>query len=168
MLLSKYFLSLQYYGIKTFWHGIHRSVLSRLTVAKAPTYVIRFAFDSPTFNHHRKRFCGDDIKTGVAHADDISYLWHAFYSWKLDRSSEEYKTACRMVNLFVNFARSTKLDMLQVKCEDHEAETLMWKPLDVSDPYEALNITGSLEIKTLPEKKDIIVWDTLYEEDKLF
>lgn len=47
---------------KLFWHGLHRTILSRLQNAKdAATYVYRFNFDSPTFNHFKLLFCGKGI-----------------------------------------------------------------------------------------------------------
>ncbi|XP_073820388.1 uncharacterized protein [Musca autumnalis] len=156
-----------YSGIKMFWHGIHRSILSRLKHSTGPTYLYRFGFDSPTFNHHRKRFCGDDIKTGVAHADDISYLWHAFYSWKLERDTKEYQTIQKLVKIFVDFAKSNKLDEFELHGLPTENVLIKWKPVQATDPYEALNIDDIVEFKLIPEKKDLMVWDTIYQPDQL-
>ncbi|XP_075147107.1 uncharacterized protein LOC142221315 [Haematobia irritans] len=159
---------IHYYGIKLFWHAVHRSVLSRLATARGPTYLFRFAYDSPTFNHHRKRFCGTDVKKGVAHADDISYLWYAIYSWKLDKNSMEYKTIRRMIKIFVNFAKSSQTNIQNIELDDDGASSINWKPLQQSDPFEVLNLDETLEIKTQPEKKDFLVWDELYEKDQLY
>uniref|UniRef100_A0A454A0Q8 carboxylesterase n=1 Tax=Stomoxys calcitrans TaxID=35570 RepID=A0A454A0Q8_STOCA len=154
-----------YYTIKLFWHGIHRSVLSRLAYANAPTYLYRFAFDSPTFNHHRRRFCEQDVESGVAHADDISYLWYAYYSWKLNKNSKEYQIITNMIRLFVNFAKNSQLDVQRVETEK---EVLNWRPLDKADPYEVLDLEDEFVIKTQKEKDDLLLWDELYEKNKLF
>ncbi|XP_061395058.1 uncharacterized protein LOC133330663 [Musca vetustissima] len=157
-----------YSGIKMFWHGVHRSILARLKHSTGPTYLYRFAFDSPTFNHHRKRFCGNDIKNGVAHADDISYLWYAFYAWKLDTNTKEYQTLQRMVKIFVDFAKSSTLNNEFELCGLANVDkTIQWKPLKATDPYEALNIDEKLELKTIPEKNDLLLWDSIYEADQL-
>ncbi|KAI8129145.1 Esterase B1 [Lucilia cuprina] len=152
---------LDFYGFKAFWHGFHRSLLSRLAYAKAPTYLYRFAFDSPTFNHHRKRFCGDDLKTGVAHADDVSYLWYGFYAWKLDKSSKEYKTIERMIDICTSFAKTSNPNCASTK-------NITWLPLAYNEANLALNISDDLSFEIIPEKEKFVVWDSLYEANKLF
>nr|XP_013115961.1 unnamed protein product [Stomoxys calcitrans] len=153
-----------YYTIKLFWHGIHRSIQSRLAYANAPTYQYRFAFDSPTFNHHRRRYCDKDLKSGVAHADDVSYLWYAIYLWKLDKKSKEYQIITKMVKLLVNFAKNSQMDVQRLETEGGD---LNWRPLDKANPYEILDLENDFQIKTQKEKADLLIWDELYEKNKI-
>jgi len=66
----KIFRLFQYASYKVFWHPILKTVKSRLSSSRAPTYLYRFDFDSPTFNHQRLKYCGDKLR-GVAHVDDF-------------------------------------------------------------------------------------------------
>lgn len=154
--------------MKAFWHGIHRSLLSRLAYSSAPTYLYRFTFDSPTFNHLRRKFCGDDMKSGVSHADDICYIWYSDYSWKLDKSTEEFKTIKKMVGIFVNFASNSNVDTQRILTDDGTSAPLIWQPLETSNPHKALNIGKVLEFTTIPEKNELLIWDSMYERDELF
>lgn len=61
------FTYLQMIGDNWFWHGIHRTVCSRLANEKqnakaAPTYLYRFDFDSQVQNHSKFLFAGKGIK----------------------------------------------------------------------------------------------------------
>ena len=136
-------------------------MLSRLAYAKAATYFYRFAFDSPTFNHHRKRFCGEDIKTGVAHADDISYIWYGTYAWKLDKSSKEYKTIERMIGLLTSFAKTSNPNCKAI-------ENVSWLPLAHNEANLALQIADDLKFEIISEKEKFIVWDSLYNQNELY
>lgn len=96
-MLGKYF---EFITDKMFWHGLHRTCLSRVTVsasAAAPTYLYRFNFDSRTFNHYKNIMVGGSHVRGTCHADDLSYLWKNDLVKDIDRSSLEYKTIERMV-----------------------------------------------------------------------
>uniref|UniRef100_A0A1I8M3G1 carboxylesterase n=1 Tax=Musca domestica TaxID=7370 RepID=A0A1I8M3G1_MUSDO len=153
---------IHYYGIRDFWHGLHRSLLSRLSYATAPTYLYRFAFDSPTFNHYRKKQTNGEILTGVAHADDLSYIWYGDHSWKLDKCSPEYKTIERMVNLFIDFASNRDYNYQFVYDDECKRYPFIWWPLKSTDPYLALNIGETMQIIEIPEKKDLQIWDSMY------
>lgn len=130
--------------------------------SSAPTYQYIFDFDSPTFNHHRKMFCGEDIKTGVAHADDLSYIWYAFYSWKLDKESREYLTINRMVKMWTNFAKTSNPN-----CEFTKNST--WITLKDSSSNHWLRIADELRFEKMPEefKNKLDVWNSLYGNDLL-
>lgn len=149
------------YSYKIFWHGIHRTLLARLAYAKAPTYYYRFDFDSPKFNFYRQKFCGDDIKEGVAHADELSYLFRNVNSWKLDKSSGEYRTIQRLVDLFTAFAASSNPN-----CK--EISHLQWEPSTNDQPQRVLNISNDVEIVDLPEFEKLKVWDTVYKPEDLY
>lgn len=50
-------------GDKLFWHGIHRTILSRQSFPDAgPTYLMRFNFDSDVMNIARHLFAGKNVK----------------------------------------------------------------------------------------------------------
>lgn len=43
------------------WHGVHRTILSRLSSARpGETYLYRFNFDSPSLNHARLLCAGKE------------------------------------------------------------------------------------------------------------
>ncbi|XP_037812855.1 esterase B1 [Lucilia sericata] len=88
---------------KCFWHGIHRTLLSRRQYATAPTYLYRFDFDSKHFNLMRIITCGRKVR-GTCHADDLSYLFYNAGAKKLKYRTAEYTTIRRMVAILVKFA----------------------------------------------------------------
>nr|AID61336.1 esterase [Calliphora stygia] len=88
---------------KFFWHGIHRTLLSRRQYATAPTYLYRFDFDSKHFNLMRIITCGRKVR-GTCHADDLSYLFYNAGAKKLKYRTAEYTTIRRMVAILVKFA----------------------------------------------------------------
>ncbi|EDV93363.1 GH19267 [Drosophila grimshawi] len=153
---------LDYYSYKIFWHGFQRTLQARLAYAnKAPTYFYRFDFDSPDFNFFRQKFCGDEIKQGVAHADDLSYLFRNSQSWKLDKSSGEYRTIQRMVDIWTSFAATSNPN-----CD--ETAHLNWKPAQQEQPQRVLNISNEIEIIDLPEHEKLQTWDSLYKKEHLY
>ncbi|XP_037945477.1 esterase B1 [Teleopsis dalmanni] len=115
---------------KYFWHGIHRTVLSRVHNATAPTYLYRFDFDSKHHNLMRIIFCGRKVR-GTCHADDLVYLFFNAASKKQKLCSAEYKTIRRMVSILVQFA----------ECADPNLPTE--KQYTSTSTYTA-NTTGSL------------------------
>ncbi|XP_013116071.2 esterase B1 [Stomoxys calcitrans] len=153
---------LDYCSFHSFWHGLHRVVLSRLRHAKAPTFQYLFDFDSPTFNHHRKMFCGNDIEKGVAHADDLGYIFYSYHSWKLDRTSDEFLTIQRMVDIWTGFAKTSNPNCKHTK----DAE---WKPLSETNLHHWFKISNDLAFEEMPAefKQKLQVWNDLYGEDLL-
>ncbi|KAH8250292.1 hypothetical protein KR026_010217, partial [Drosophila bipectinata] len=158
---SKLFMNiLDYYSYKIFWHGFNRTLNARLAYAKAPTYFYRFDFDSPTFNFYRTKFCGDNIKTGVAHADDLSYLWRNAASWKLEKSSKEYQTIQRMIGIWTAFAASSNPNCPEIG-------EVIWKPSTKENPKLVLNISDEVKVIDLPEYEKLQVWDGIYKPEQL-
>ncbi|KAL7728245.1 hypothetical protein ACLKA6_007351 [Drosophila palustris] len=151
---------LDYYSYKIFWHGIYRTLYARLAYSKAPTYFYRFDFDSFDFCFYRKKFCGDDIKTGVAHADDLNYLFRNSGSWKLDKSSGEYQTIQRMVGIWTAFATNSNPNCAEI---GH----LKWEPSTKDQTQRVLNISNEVKIIELPEHEKLLVWDSLYKPQDL-
>ncbi|XP_051862785.1 uncharacterized protein LOC127565909 [Drosophila albomicans] len=159
---SKHLMTfLDYYSHKIFWHGMHRTLKARLAYSKAPTYYYRFDFDSPDFNFYRKKFCGDDIKSGVSHADELSYLFRNSQCWKLEKTSGEYLTIQRLVGMWTSFASNSNPN-----CE--EIKHLIWEPSTKDQLQRVINISNEVTIIDLPEYEKLLVWDTLYKPEALF
>ncbi|XP_075145140.1 esterase B1-like [Haematobia irritans] len=153
---------LDYCSFHSIWHGLHRLVISRQRYAKAHTYQYLFDFDSPTFNHHRKMFCGSDIEKGVAHADDLGYIFHSYHSWKLDRNTNEFLTIQRMVDMWTSFAKNSNPN-----CE-HTKES-EWKTLKETNANKWLRISNDLQFEEMSEEFNhkLDVWNGLYGEHLL-
>ncbi|KAH8250012.1 hypothetical protein KR026_003606, partial [Drosophila bipectinata] len=148
----------EYASYKVFWLPILRVVRSRLKSSKAPTYLYRFDFDSPTFNHQRLLYCGDKLR-GVAHVDDHSYLWYGKFSWKLDRNTPEFLTIERMIDMLFNFASVGNPNCDQIK--EQLPRTKEWKPLDRNSTLECLNLSDSIKLVELPELQKLKVWESV-------
>ncbi|XP_004518268.1 esterase B1 isoform X2 [Ceratitis capitata] len=151
---------LHLFSHKLFWHGLHRVALARTKYATANTYLYRFDFDSPTFNHHRLRFCGDDCVNGVAHGDDLSYLFYLKESSKLEKDSDEYLTIQRMISMWANFAK-----LADPNCP--EIRPNIWRPIESANPDLGLNISHTVKVMQIPEATKMQTWDSLYEKNLL-
>lgn len=139
---------------------MHRTIQSRLNYSSSPIYLYRFDFDSLYFNHVRILYCGPDVR-GVCHADDLSYLFLNIMSDNLDKSSEEYKTIERMITIWTKFA-------LDSNPNHNILNTEYWTPVDKNlIPYKCLNISNEMKMIDLPEMEKLLVWDSIYEKDKL-
>uniref|UniRef100_A0A0K8VMT6 carboxylesterase n=2 Tax=Bactrocera latifrons TaxID=174628 RepID=A0A0K8VMT6_BACLA len=146
---------------KMFWHGVHRIALARTKYATANTYLYRFDFDSPTFNHHRLRFCGDDCVKGAAHGDDLSYLFYLKESKKLEENTPEYATIQRMIGIWTSFAK-----LGNPNCP--EIAPNVWLPIEKTNPDFGLNISQTLEVMQIPEAPKMKAWDSLYDMPLLY
>ncbi|CAD7078545.1 unnamed protein product [Hermetia illucens] len=142
---------------KYFWHGLHRTLLSRAKYAKAPTFLYRFDFDSPTFNHARIICCGKR-RRGVSHADDLSYLFYNAIAHDLRPGSAEYKTIKSLVGMWTQFAETGDPNIESVT-------TNAWQPIRNDETFKCLNISYKISFIDLPESKSLEVWDSLYEDD---
>ncbi|SPP84097.1 esterase B1-like isoform X1 [Drosophila guanche] len=151
----------EYASYKVFWLPILRVIRSRLrqTCSCAPTYLYRFDFDSPTFNHQRIKYVGDKLR-GVAHVDDHSYLWFGSFAWKLDKHTPEYLTIERMIDIVTSFARSSNPNCPKVA--EQLPRTKEWLPLDSrQSTVECLNISDSIKMIELPELQKLSVWESI-------
>lgn len=99
-----------------------------------------------------------DINKGVAHADDLSYIFYAYYSWKLEKDSKEYLTIQRMIKMWTNFARTSNPNCEYTK----ESE---WKSVEESDANKWMRIGEELKFEEMPDefKKKLHFWVGLYE-----
>ncbi|XP_017013134.2 esterase B1-like [Drosophila takahashii] len=157
------FQALNIFSHRQVWHDVHRFVRARQTYAPTtPTYLYRFDFDSPHFNQFRRLVCGDRIR-GVAHGDDLSYLFYNVIATKQKKSSMEYQTIKRMVGMWTSFASSGNPN-----CP--ELGTAKWDPIRVmeNDVEQCFNISHELEMRELPEADSLAVWDTFYFKENLF
>lgn len=83
---------------KLFWHGLHRTIYSRINSKKASkTYVYHFTVDSATYNHYRIYFCDKNVR-GTAHADDLSYIFKNLFSKVPPKDTFEYRVMMNMVS----------------------------------------------------------------------
>ncbi|XP_070073704.1 esterase B1-like [Drosophila takahashii] len=148
----------EYASYKVFWHPILKTLKSRLSSSRAPTYLYRFDFDSPTFNHQRLKYCGDKLR-GVAHVDDHSYLWYGDFSWKLDKHTPEFVTIERMIDMVTSFARTSNPNCKHIK--DQLPRAKEWKPLSSNSVLECLNISENIRLIELPELQKLRVWESV-------
>lgn len=115
----------------------------------------RFDFDSPTSNLMRLELCGNDIKRGVCHADELGYM---FPRQGVELSTAGQWTVHRMVGILTTFARTGNPNCVETEIE-------LWPPVDRKDPYKVMNIGQKLEVQSQPEKEGIKVWNQLYNYD---
>ncbi|XP_036329446.1 esterase B1-like [Rhagoletis pomonella] len=146
---------------RLFWHGLHRTALARMKYATANTFLYRFDFDSPTFNHHRLRFGGEDCVNGVAHADDLSYLFYLQESRKLAEESHEHVTIQRMVGIWTTFAKLG--DPNGAHIEPH-----IWLPIEKKSADYGLNISHEVQVMQIPDAPKLAAWDALYDKRMLY
>ncbi|XP_036329456.1 esterase B1-like [Rhagoletis pomonella] len=148
----------EYASYKVFWHPILRTVKARLRHARAPTYLYRFDFDSPEFNHQRIGYCGKEVR-GVSHVDDHSYLFYGNFAWKLDKDTPEFRTIQRKIDIWTSFAANS-----DPSCE--KLGESKWMPLQSDGKLHCLNVGEHLEVIELPEMHKLQVWDSLYEVEE--
>ncbi|KAM7363085.1 uncharacterized protein ACRADG_000137 [Cochliomyia hominivorax] len=151
----------EYASHKVFWHPILRALKQRVLAGKAPTYLYRFDFDSPDFNHQRIKYCGKQMR-GVAHVDDHSYLFYGNFSWKLSPETDEYKTIQRLIDIWSSFANNANPNC------GHTKEGLgenCWQPVYSVDDIKCLNIGRELDMIDLPEMEKLKVWESIYMDE---
>lgn len=154
-------ISKQLFSDKYWWHPIHRTIMSRLTYGKAPTFVYRFDFDSKTFNIFRRLTCGRKAR-GVCHADDIAYLFYNAIAKKLKETKREYKTIENMVTIWTNFANHGDPNSTEAQFN--------WSPSTIANQTEnkCLNINDELNFIEIPELERIKLWDSFYDREQLW
>nr|XP_014092435.1 esterase B1 isoform X1 [Bactrocera oleae] len=155
---------LELLAYRHFFIDVQRTLLARAAYAfNVSTYLYRFAFDSPYFNHSRILHCGRSAR-GVCHADELSYLFYNLNSDKLPPTSGEFKTIQRMIGMWTAFAATGNPNCTEI-------EPIQWQPVEAKDVENAqpkcLNIDEELEIKSLPHKH-LKTWTNLFTNDNLF
>uniref|UniRef100_A0A1A9ZUL9 carboxylesterase n=1 Tax=Glossina pallidipes TaxID=7398 RepID=A0A1A9ZUL9_GLOPL len=146
---------LDYYSYRLFWHGMYRLLQARSKYGKASTYLYCFDFDSPTFNHHRTMYLGNDVYRGVAHGDDLSYLFFSCYSAVLDTTAREYFMIKRMVRIWSAFAKNSNPN-----CE----YVCTWDDISTSGLSKWMSIACELRFIDIPAdvQEKFKIWNNLY------
>ncbi|EDW55240.1 esterase B1 [Drosophila sechellia] len=157
------------FSYKYFWHGIHRTLLSRAHHAPlAPTFLYRFDFDSKHFNIMRIITCGRKVR-GTCHADDLSYLFYNAAAKKLKRRTAEFKTIKRLVSMIVHFAISGDPNIPMVCQDEKEQPRGAWLPISKDDKvFQCLNISHDVHVIDLPEAEKLRLWDSIYDRELLY
>ncbi|XP_058805462.1 esterase FE4-like [Phymastichus coffea] len=168
--IKEYYLKNQRISPKTVWNLIN--LLTHLTVnfdrkvidlrnghAKAPTYVYRFSYcgNEPTFYSYDE---GPQPVKGVAHADELSYMFHISYM-KADgtftkcpeEGSADRMTLERFVRMWFNFAATGNPTP---KTDSHYVTTI-WKPTTPEHLY-YLDIGDHLVLKDDRDSPDWIIY----------
>lgn len=123
----------------------------------AATYLYRFDYDSPKFNLYRRKYCGEHVR-GVAHADDISYLYYCKEAWELSKDSDDYRMIRRMISMWTSFARNSNPNCAEI-------EPTIWRPITSEQPFRVLNINTDIQmLPVLPNGKKWSFWLRLYGE----
>ncbi|XP_011193262.2 esterase B1 [Zeugodacus cucurbitae] len=141
---------------------LYRLILSRLShAAGAPLYLYRFDFDSEALPHPYRIFrMGRGLK-GVAHGDELSYIFSNLYSQRMPKESGEYKTINRMICFWTQFARSGNPNDEEIP----GMATLTWEPLKKSEPkLNSLNISDDLKFIEWPELPKAKLWASAYDK----
>uniref|UniRef100_A0A1A9W1E2 carboxylesterase n=1 Tax=Glossina brevipalpis TaxID=37001 RepID=A0A1A9W1E2_9MUSC len=172
----------EYASYKVIWHPILRSLHARLnckskkavatsaTSVGADSYLYRFDFDSPHFNHQRIKYCGKQLR-GVAHVDDHSYLFFGNFSSKLSTETPEYKTIKRMIDIWTSFAQCSRPFCCTDNVKNGDEITQSWLPVAIDESnangtIKCLNIANQLELIDLPEMAKLQTWESLYQNVK--
>lgn len=102
-------------------------------------------------------FCGTDITKGVAHADDVDYLFYSQHSWPLELNSAEYLTIQRMIEIWHTFAKHSNPNSSIIGQKS-------WKDVNNSNIFSWLNIGRSLKFERMSNEteKKFIALNNLY------
>lgn len=140
----------------------HRLLQLRFQHTTTPVYWYRFDFDSEILiNPYRIMRYGRNVK-GVAHADDLSYLFWNLLAKRMAKDSPEYSLIEKMVGIWVQFAKSGK--PLEQSTGDN---TIQWESIKKGDhTYNCLNIAKELQVMPLPENEKLLQWESLYAHHK--
>ncbi|XP_075161238.1 esterase B1-like [Haematobia irritans] len=159
-----------YYEIISFvyyWHPIQKAIEARLKYArKSSTFLYRFDFHtnkltSPFRYMYTER--GDtDAHCGVAHTEELTFLFSSALAKPMERQTREYQCMKRMITLWTQFAEtgnpnSAKLPDIKWRGVQNP------RSIPNSEPFKCLNIGDELSFIDLPEMEKLRVWKSLYE-----
>ena len=146
---------LKYVSDFFFWHGLYRTINSRLTHATGKTYLMRFDIDGE-LNMFKKLVKKLEKYEGTSHADDLFYIFNTEFHEPPPPDSKEFATIKKIVGIFTSFAITGDLN-----CE--EVPNLLIEP--ITNPSKCINFTvDDVAIIELPEEKNLKVWDSIYNE----
>lgn len=175
---------------RCFAHPIHRLILSRVKSQTAPTYLLRFNFDS-RYSFAKRLFAGRNVPgiysvdmanmieivqkptkkklvaysfTGACHADDCSYYFLSEFAGPIpSKNSDEWKTIERMSDTFTTFARSGDPN-------NNSLTPVHWKPVTLEtankddQKYKCLNVSKDVSYIDWPELERMHYWDNVYKQ----
>ncbi|XP_066249272.1 esterase B1-like [Euwallacea similis] len=96
---------------------------------------------------------------GVAHADDLFYLFPTFFTPEIKPGSEEDKHIQRFVKIWTNFAKHGD----PTPEPDEDLNHVKWKPV-THDNLEFLDIGEELRMVNNVDGERLKFWDEMYEE----
>ncbi|XP_073820575.1 esterase B1-like [Musca autumnalis] len=105
------------FGHKMFWHGIFPTMRARSKYSdkEVPTYCYRFDYDSQIYNPYRSLSCGNSVKKGVCHSEELSYLFYNFLCGKMPVNGKDFKCAQAMIAMWYNFALTSNPNCKEIK-----------------------------------------------------
>ncbi len=170
---------------KLFLYPTHRLILSRIANQSAPTYLLRFSFES-NFNLAKKFIVGRNVpgeerstslkknialksicsffSSGVCHCDDLAYYFRSFMSHSIPpKDSAEWKMIDRMCNILTTFTHTGNPNNTTLS-------PVQWTPIalvtnengDVE--YKCLNISNEVSFIDYPELKRMHHWEQIYKQ----
>uniref|UniRef100_A0A1A9V9V1 Carboxylic ester hydrolase n=1 Tax=Glossina austeni TaxID=7395 RepID=A0A1A9V9V1_GLOAU len=151
-------------GYSHFLFPMHRLLHIRFQHStSAPVYLYRFDFDTEELiTPYRIMRWGRGVK-GVAHADDLAFLFSNILARRMTKDSREYKTIERMIDIWTQFATTGN----PYNSDIQGLEDIVWEPLNKNDnTYKCLNIGDELKFIDLPEMENLKQWENLYENQK--
>lgn len=141
-----------------FWHGIYRTVLSRVaTGGQGKTFLYRF--DVVTGLNFLKKLAKVEEYPGAEHAADIFHIFKGTIQPAPSIESVEFENVKKTVGIFTNFAITGNVNSSYIG----NAE---WEPVTSTQlPLKCLNIENEkCEFIELPETERMNLWDSIYEK----
>lgn len=131
--------------------------------AGSPVYFYRFDFDSEELLYpYRAMRCGRGVK-GVAHADDLTYLFSSLMGRRMPKESREFRNIERTVGIWTQFAATGN----PYSSEINGLDMISWDPVRKTDEsIKCLNISDELKFVELPEWSKVKVWESLYDDNR--
>lgn len=139
-----------------FSNGVFKSVYFKSQhLSNAPLYLYEFAYDGPA--GLSKNYIHSNI-SGVAHADDIAYVFKFSVFNSIFEADKKVQTVSRnLLTLYTNFLKYGDPTPFQ-----SQVISVKWQPISYGQlPY--LRITESLELKNNPNENRNKFWAELYD-----
>lgn len=97
---------------------------------------------------------------GVAHADDLTYLFTTFFTPKITKGSSEDLYIQKFVKLWTNFAKFGN----PTPEIDEKLNSVTWKPVSAGLVDAYCVIDKVIEMKNNEEKERVDFWNKIFEE----
>lgn len=97
---------------------------------------------------------------GVAHADDLTYLFTTFFTPKITKGSQEDLYIQKLVKLWTNFAKFGN----PTPELDEKLDRAIWKPVSNGSVDAYCVIDKVIEMKDNEEKDRVDFWHKVYED----